>query len=383
MSSHYWHICAHVNILQVWRKYEMKQKPAFILDVVTPSGTFDVNISPDKREIVLTNEDLIIDKLKSAIDAQYESSRYTFHVNRTQTPLDTSSQQQLSLDTLSSASASASASATECVMESLFPEDSSQPMRLYTPADLDSELNYQDPVAKDDTPLLETRKRQPGCALETPTERGLIDVGEVAESAGAAVSRVGPDPAGGRATVSSRADPAAAAAVVATTAAAVVATTAAAVVATTAAAVVATTATIASSASATAASETVWEHAREGAAGNRKKRKRSLEQVESTVWSFDPDEVLRNVKCKRCLIDRRVEFSVRIDMDPQPLPREECLDTDTRLEAGAGWHGSAVSAIEGKEGIRVLCKEVTAIYYFSYFNLSSTSAQQPHSKPYL
>lgn len=59
----------------------MKQKPAFILNVITPPGTYDVNISPDKREVVLTNEDYIIDSLKSTIDSEYESSRYTFTVN--------------------------------------------------------------------------------------------------------------------------------------------------------------------------------------------------------------------------------------------------------------------------------------------------------------
>lgn len=32
----------------------MKQKPAFILDVRLPTGDFDVNVTPDKREIFLT-----------------------------------------------------------------------------------------------------------------------------------------------------------------------------------------------------------------------------------------------------------------------------------------------------------------------------------------
>ncbi|CAM9199995.1 unnamed protein product, partial [Ectocarpus fasciculatus] len=78
---------------EIWRKYEMKQKPAFVLNVTTPAGTFDVNISPDKREIVLTHEDLIIDKLKEAVDSVYESSRFTFQVNM---PSDSSTQLQLS-----------------------------------------------------------------------------------------------------------------------------------------------------------------------------------------------------------------------------------------------------------------------------------------------
>lgn len=38
---------------EVWRTYEMKQKPAFILDVRLPAGDFDVNVTPDKREIFM------------------------------------------------------------------------------------------------------------------------------------------------------------------------------------------------------------------------------------------------------------------------------------------------------------------------------------------
>lgn len=39
---------------EVWRTYEMKQKPAFILDLRLPPGSFDVNVTPDKREIFMT-----------------------------------------------------------------------------------------------------------------------------------------------------------------------------------------------------------------------------------------------------------------------------------------------------------------------------------------
>lgn len=33
----------------------MKNKPAFIIDVCVPPGSFDVNLTPDKREIVLVH----------------------------------------------------------------------------------------------------------------------------------------------------------------------------------------------------------------------------------------------------------------------------------------------------------------------------------------
>ena len=41
-------------VSEVWRAYEMKHKPAFVLDVRLPPGSFDVNVTPDKREIFMT-----------------------------------------------------------------------------------------------------------------------------------------------------------------------------------------------------------------------------------------------------------------------------------------------------------------------------------------
>ncbi len=41
-------------INEVWRQYEMKHKPAYILDLQLPAGSFDINVTPDKREVFLT-----------------------------------------------------------------------------------------------------------------------------------------------------------------------------------------------------------------------------------------------------------------------------------------------------------------------------------------
>lgn len=40
----------------MWRKYEMNQKPAFVVNIIVPPGSYDVNITPDKREILLVNQ---------------------------------------------------------------------------------------------------------------------------------------------------------------------------------------------------------------------------------------------------------------------------------------------------------------------------------------
>jgi hypothetical protein len=66
---------------EIWRKYEMKQKPAFIVDLRISKGSIDVNVTPDKREIILKNENIIIDKLKLVVDELYSPSRSTFVAN--------------------------------------------------------------------------------------------------------------------------------------------------------------------------------------------------------------------------------------------------------------------------------------------------------------
>jgi len=58
----------------------MKHKPAFIINVKVPAGSFDVNLAPDKREVVFANEEIILEKLKDHIDGLYAPSRYTFRV---------------------------------------------------------------------------------------------------------------------------------------------------------------------------------------------------------------------------------------------------------------------------------------------------------------
>ena len=38
----------------------MSQKPAFIVNIEAPPGSFDINLSPDKREIVFAKQKDII-----------------------------------------------------------------------------------------------------------------------------------------------------------------------------------------------------------------------------------------------------------------------------------------------------------------------------------
>jgi len=38
---------------EIWRQFEMKQKPACFINFILPPGSFDVNVTPDKRETFL------------------------------------------------------------------------------------------------------------------------------------------------------------------------------------------------------------------------------------------------------------------------------------------------------------------------------------------
>lgn len=66
---------------EVWRRYEMKNKPAFIVSLNVTKGNFDINLSPNKREIVLMNEDVLLHYLKEKVNTLYSPSRSTFSIN--------------------------------------------------------------------------------------------------------------------------------------------------------------------------------------------------------------------------------------------------------------------------------------------------------------
>eukprot|EP01033_Poteriospumella_lacustris_P000696 gene696-492_t len=66
---------------EVWRKYEMKQKPAFIVDIRINRSAVDVNLAPNKREVLIESEEDLIADIKQAVDAIYALSRNTLQVH--------------------------------------------------------------------------------------------------------------------------------------------------------------------------------------------------------------------------------------------------------------------------------------------------------------
>lgn len=81
---------------EVWRRYEMKQKPAFIIDLKVSMGSFDVNLTPDKREVLIQHEDAIIEKMKLILDDLYSPSRSTFVAGKGQAFSSTQIDQDIS-----------------------------------------------------------------------------------------------------------------------------------------------------------------------------------------------------------------------------------------------------------------------------------------------
>ncbi len=63
---------------EVWRTFEMGHKPAYVLDLQLPSGSFDVNVSPDKRDVFIVGEAELIACVKEALHDTWEPSRRTF-----------------------------------------------------------------------------------------------------------------------------------------------------------------------------------------------------------------------------------------------------------------------------------------------------------------
>jgi DNA mismatch repair ATPase MutL len=60
----------------------MKHKPAYVINISLPTASYDINLSPDKREIAINGESVILESLKSHLDALYAPTRNTFSVQQ-------------------------------------------------------------------------------------------------------------------------------------------------------------------------------------------------------------------------------------------------------------------------------------------------------------
>ncbi|EJU03169.1 DNA mismatch repair protein MutL [Dacryopinax primogenitus] len=68
-------------IADVWHSFCVQGQGMWVLDITLPTDAYDVNVSPDKRSILLHNEENMITSLKAALEELWQPTRSTFAVN--------------------------------------------------------------------------------------------------------------------------------------------------------------------------------------------------------------------------------------------------------------------------------------------------------------
>lgn len=68
---------------EVYRSFNVNQSPFIVADFILPTDSCDINVSPDKRTILLHSEGNLIRALKTALEASFSTSRSTYNLNET------------------------------------------------------------------------------------------------------------------------------------------------------------------------------------------------------------------------------------------------------------------------------------------------------------
>ncbi|KAI0298216.1 hypothetical protein BC826DRAFT_998583 [Russula brevipes] len=83
--------CAPVKVQkainEVYRTFNANQSPFVIADFLLPTDSCDINVSPDKRTILLHSENNLIEALKASLTETFDSARSNFVLNPTQVAL--------------------------------------------------------------------------------------------------------------------------------------------------------------------------------------------------------------------------------------------------------------------------------------------------------
>lgn len=69
---------------EVYRSFVVNQNPFVVADFILPTNACDVNVSPDKRTILLHSENALVNALKETLEEAFAPSRSTFVVQPTQ-----------------------------------------------------------------------------------------------------------------------------------------------------------------------------------------------------------------------------------------------------------------------------------------------------------
>ena len=76
------------TINELYRAFCPNQCPMAVLDFKMPTDAYDVNVTPDKRKVMLHDEDALLRAARAAIETVYEPSRYTYAVGEGATATD-------------------------------------------------------------------------------------------------------------------------------------------------------------------------------------------------------------------------------------------------------------------------------------------------------
>ncbi|KAF6747529.1 hypothetical protein DFP72DRAFT_604810 [Ephemerocybe angulata] len=69
---------------EVYRTFNANQAPLIVADFILPTASCDINVSPDKRTILVHNEGNLISALKEALESTFSPSRSTFETTESQ-----------------------------------------------------------------------------------------------------------------------------------------------------------------------------------------------------------------------------------------------------------------------------------------------------------
>ena len=63
-----------------WRRHDLNHKPGFILNLILPSHALDVNVTPDKREVFIIQQDKILAMLKENLEDLWKPTEFKYQV---------------------------------------------------------------------------------------------------------------------------------------------------------------------------------------------------------------------------------------------------------------------------------------------------------------
>merc|ERR1719244_2185170 len=66
---------------QVYHGYNRHQFPFVCLNIITERSTVDINITPDKRQVFLTNERFLNEMVKKSLEKMFEDAPSTMDIN--------------------------------------------------------------------------------------------------------------------------------------------------------------------------------------------------------------------------------------------------------------------------------------------------------------